>query len=62
MLDSRIFAFGILSDQDSIDVIIWGFIASYGFTRAYVGEEVECAAKGQVKGNMTFSYRSLLGF
>ena len=56
MLNTRVFAFGILANKDSVDVVVGGFVAGYAFARADIGEEVECAAECKVEGDMTFAY------
>jgi hypothetical protein len=55
MFDTRVFSFSVLSDQDGIDVIVWGLIASDRAARSDVGEEVECSSEGEVEGNMAFT-------
>ena len=59
VLDSRVFAFGVFTDEDRVDVVVRGFVASYGDAGADVGEEIECAAEGEVEGDMTFAYGCL---
>ena len=46
VFDAAVFTFGVLADQDRVDVIIGGFVAGYAFARPDVGEEVERAAEG----------------
>lgn len=43
MLDSRVLSFGVLADQDGVDVVVGCFVAGYRFAGADVGEEVECS-------------------
>lgn len=59
MLNARVFALGIFTDQDSVDIVVRGLVASDGPARANIGEEVESATKCKVKGNMALSNRSL---
>lgn len=60
MLNPTIFSFGIFTNKDRVDVIIWGFVAGDGYAGTDVGKEVESTAKGEVERDMAFSYRSLL--
>lgn len=46
MLDTGVFSFGVLSDKDSVDVIVWGFVSFDRTTRADIGEEIEGTAEG----------------
>ena len=55
VLDTRVFAFGVLADEHRVDVVVWGFEASDGFAGAHVGEQVERAAEGEVEGDVTFT-------
>jgi len=60
VLDAAIFTFGVLTDEDGVDVVVGGFIAGDGFAGPDVGEEVECSAEGEIEGDVAFAYRSLL--
>lgn len=60
MFDPTIFSLGIFTDKDGVDVVIGGFVAGDRYAGTDVGKEVECTAKGEVEGDMAFSYRSLL--
>ena len=55
MLYARVFALGVLSDKDGIDVIVGCLVASNGATRSDVSKEIECPSKSQVQGNMAFT-------
>ncbi|KAL9582181.1 MAG: hypothetical protein Q9203_005599, partial [Teloschistes exilis] len=44
MLDPRVLSFGVLADEDCVNIVVWGFVAGYRFARADVGEEVECSS------------------
>ena len=59
MLDTRILSFSVLSDQNGINVVIWGLVSSDRSARSDVGEEIECSAEGQVEGDMAFTNWSL---
>lgn len=49
MLNTRVFTLGILPDKDGVDVVVGGLVASDGFARADVGEEVEGTAEGEIE-------------
>jgi hypothetical protein len=55
VLNSRVFTFGVLTDQDGVDIVVWGLVACDRAARAEVGEEVEGTAKGKVQRNVTLS-------
>lgn len=55
MLNARVFTLGVLTDQDGVDVVVGGLVASDRPARAEVGEEVERATESKVKGNMALS-------
>lgn len=60
MLDTRVFALGILSDEDGVDVLVRSLEALDGNARTDVGEEVEGPSKRQVQRNVALancSYR-----
>ena len=59
VLNPGILALGVLTDQDSVDIIVGSLVASDGSTRANVGEEVESATEGQVEGDVTLANGSL---
>ena len=61
VFDARVFAFGVLADEDEVDVVVGGFVAGYGFARAHVGEEVEGAAEREVEGDVAFADGGLCG-
>ena len=60
VFDPTIFSFGIFTDKDGVDVVIGGFVAGDRYAGTDVGKEVERTAKGEVEGDMAFSYWSLL--
>jgi hypothetical protein len=41
VLDTRVFSFCVLTDQDSVDVVVCGLVALDGDTWTNVGEEGE---------------------
>ena len=55
VLDARIFALGIFTDENGVDVVVGGLVAGDGFAWADVSEEVESAAKGEVERDMAFA-------
>lgn len=55
MLNARVFTLGVLTDQDGVDVVVGGLVASDRPARADVGEEIERATESKVKGNMALS-------
>ena len=55
VLDAGVFAFRVLSDQDSIDVIVGGLEACYGAAGSQIGEEVESSAESEIEGYVTFA-------
>lgn len=59
MFDTRVFAFGILADQDSVNTVIWSLISSNRSARSYVCEKIECTTEGKIERNVTFSNWSL---
>jgi len=59
MLDARVFALGVFTNQDGVNVVIWGLVTSNGFAGSNVGKEIECTAKSEIEGDVTFAYRCL---
>jgi hypothetical protein len=49
VLNARVFALGVLTDQDGVDIVVGGLVAGDRAARAEVGEEVEGTTEGQVK-------------
>lgn len=49
MLNSGVFALGVLTDQHSVDVVIWGLVSSNRAAWSQVGEEIECTTESQVQ-------------
>lgn len=59
VLDTGIFTLSVLTDQDDVDVIVRGLVASYRPAGSQVGEEVESTAEGKVEGNVALADGSL---
>lgn len=55
VLDARVFTLGVLSDQDGVDVIVGGLVASDRAAGSQVGEEVEGSSEGEVEGDMALA-------
>lgn len=55
MLDTRVFALSVLSNEDSVDIIIGRFVALDGGAGPNVCKEVEGTSEGQVKGYVAFA-------
>jgi hypothetical protein len=55
VLNARVLALGVLTDQDGVDAVVRGLEASDGAARSEVGKEVECTAEGKVKGDVTLA-------
>lgn len=62
VLNARVFTLGVLTDQDSLDIVVGGLVASDRSARAEVGEEVESATEGKVKRDVALPNRSLNAF
>lgn len=55
VLDARVLALGVLADEDSVNTVVGGLVASNGAAGAQVGEEVESATESQVEGDMALA-------
>jgi hypothetical protein len=55
MLDTRVFAFSVLSNEDGVDIIIGRFVALDGCAGSNICKEVEGTSEGQVKGYVAFA-------
>lgn len=55
VLNARVFTLGVLSDQDGVDVIVGGLVASDGSAGSEVGEEVEGSSQSEVQGDMALA-------
>ena len=61
VLNARVLALSVLTDQDGVDIIVRGLVAGNRAARSEVGEEVECSAEGQVKRDVALANGSLHG-
>lgn len=55
VLNARVLALGVLSDQDGVDVVVGGLVAGDGAAGSQVGKKVEGSAEGQVEGDMALA-------
>lgn len=55
MLNARVLSLSVLTDEDSVDIVIGRLEALNGQARADVREQVEGPAQRQVKGNVTLA-------
>jgi hypothetical protein len=61
VLDTRVFTLGVLTDEDSVDVVVWGLVTSDRSAWSDVGEEVESSAESQVERDVTLTNWGLNG-
>lgn len=57
VLDARVLALGVLTDQNSVDVVVRGLEADDAPAGAHVGEEVEGTAESKVERDVALSNR-----
>jgi hypothetical protein len=55
MFNTRVFTLGVLSDQDGVDIVIRGLVASDGSAGSQISEEVECSSESKVQGDMSLA-------
>lgn len=55
VLDARVLALGVLSDQDGVNAVVGGLEAGDGSARSQVGEQVEGSSQGQVEGDVALA-------
>lgn len=55
MLDTGVFALGVLTNQDCVDVVVGSLVACDTLARSDVGEKVECPSEGQVERDVTLA-------
>lgn len=55
VLNAGVFSLGVLSDENGVDVVVWGLESRNGAAGTHVGEEVECAAEGKVQGDVALA-------
>ena len=60
VLNARIFSFGVLSDQDCVNSIVWSLVSGNGAARSDVGEEVECTAESKIKRDVSLANWGLI--
>jgi hypothetical protein len=59
VLNTGVFTLGVLTDQDSVDIIVGGLVTGDGAAGTDVGEQVESTAQSQVQGDVTLTNGSL---
>jgi hypothetical protein len=55
VLNSGVFTLGVLTDQDNVDIVVWGLVTSNALAGTEVGEEVERSAESQVEGDVALA-------
>jgi hypothetical protein len=55
VLNARILALSVFTDQNRVDIVIRSLVSGNRFARSDVGEEVERSAEGQIEGDMAFT-------
>jgi len=55
MFNTRVFTLGVLSDQDGVDIIIRGLVASDGSAGSQISEEVERSSESKVQRDMSLA-------
>lgn len=55
VLNTGVFTLGVLTDENSVDVVVGGLVAGNGAARTQVGEQVESTAESQVQGDVTLA-------
>jgi len=55
VLNARVFTLGVLTDENSVDVVVGGLVASNGLAGTQVGEQVESTAESQVQRDVTLA-------
>ena len=55
MFNTRVLSFGILTNEDSINVVVGSLEALDRDTWSDVGKEIECSTESQVEGNVSLS-------
>jgi hypothetical protein len=62
MLNAGVFTLGVLTNENSVDVVVRSLVPYDGPAGSEVGEKVESAAEGQVQRDMALSNRCLKAF
>ena len=55
MLDTRVFALSVLSNEDGVDIVVGRFVALDGCAGSDIRKEVEGTTEGQVQGYVAFA-------
>jgi hypothetical protein len=55
VLDTRVLALGILTDQDGVDIIVGGLVAGNRAAGSQVGKEVEGSSESKVEGDVALA-------
>ena len=55
VLNAGVFTLGVLTDENGVDVVVGGLVASDGLARTQVGEQVESTTESQVQGDVTLA-------
>lgn len=55
MLNTRVLSLSVLSDKNSVHIVVSGLVTSNRDTRSNVGEEGESSSESQVEGNVTLT-------
>jgi hypothetical protein len=55
VLDARVLALGVLSDQNGVNTVVGGLEAGDGSARSQVGEQVKGSSQGQVEGDVALA-------
>ncbi|KAH3680001.1 hypothetical protein WICPIJ_008477 [Wickerhamomyces pijperi] len=55
VFDTGVFTFGVFSDQDGVDVFVWGGVTFNGLGWSDVGEKIKGLSQGQVQRSVTLT-------
>ena len=55
MFDTGVLSFRVLTDQDSVDVVVGRLVSFDGHAWTYICKEVECPTQRQVQRNVSLS-------
>ena len=55
VLDARVFALGVLTDEDGVDVVVGGLVSLDALAGTHVGEQVEGPSEGQVERDVALA-------
>jgi hypothetical protein len=55
VLDARVLALGVLTDQDSINIVVGRLVAGDGLAGSDVGEKIKGPAQGEVERDVAFA-------